>query len=134
MHATHNRPQWPAPGTVVSVPAYVIFRHKGIVSDRWHHGKPMVISNSARAGGIAEESWDDFTSGQPSTSEGYPGKLPLREVMQRARSANRPTYDLFNWNCESFVAFCHGLPPNSPQLSAVALVTLLGIAVAAARS
>lgn len=43
---------WPSPGNVVSVPAYIIFRHKGIVSDRWYGGKPMVISNSARAGAM----------------------------------------------------------------------------------
>ncbi len=29
-----NQRPWPAPGTIVSVPAYIFFRHKGIVSDR----------------------------------------------------------------------------------------------------
>jgi hypothetical protein len=70
-----NQVQRPAPGSIVSVPAYILFRHKGIVSDRWHGGKPMVISNSARAGGVAEEPWDVFTSGQTWKEEGHPGSL-----------------------------------------------------------
>lgn len=134
MYYYDNQPQWPAPGTVISVPAYVFFRHKGVVSDRWYNGKPMVISNSARAGGIEEEPWDVFTSGQAWTDEGHPGKLSAWEVLHRARSAHRTQYHVVNWNCERFVAFCHGLPPNSPQLAAVALITLAGIALVAARS
>lgn len=134
MYFNDNQHQWPAPGTVISVPAYIFFRHKGVVSDRWYHGKPMVISNSARAGGIAEEPWDMFTSGQLWTDEGHPGNLHPAEVLQRARSARRTQYNLLEWNCENFVAYCHGLPPNSPQLAAVALLTLAGIALAAARS
>lgn len=134
MYFYDNQHQWPAPGTVVSVPAYIFFRHKGVVSDRWHYGKAMVISNSARAGGIAEEPWDVFTSGQPWTDEGHPGNLPPWEVLQRARSAHRTQYNVLDWNCENFVAYCHGLPPNSPQLAAVALLALAGIALVAARS
>ncbi|MBI2293982.1 MAG: hypothetical protein HYU73_27335 [Betaproteobacteria bacterium] len=55
-------------------------------------------------------------------------------MLQRARSARRTQYNVLDWNCESFVAYCHGLPPNSPQLAAVALLTLAGIALVAARS
>lgn len=134
MYFYDNQHQWPAPGTVISVPAYVFFRHKGIISDHWYRGKPMVISNSARAGGTAEEPWDVFTSGQAWADEGHPGKLPTWEVLHRARSAHRTQYHVINWNCESFVAYCHGLPPTSPQLAAVALLTLAGIALVAARS
>ncbi len=134
MYFHDNEHQWPAPGTVISVAAYVFFRHKGVVSDRWYQGKPMVISNSARAGGIAEEPWDVFTSGQAWTDEGYPGTLSPWEVLQRARSAYGTKYHVLNWNCESFAAYCHGLPPNSPQVAAVALISLAGIALVAARS
>lgn len=128
------QPRWPATGTVISVPAYVFFRHKGIVSDRWYNGKPMVISNSARTGGVAEEPWDAFTSGQIWTEEGHPGNLPTREVLNRARSANHTQYDVLQWNCENFVAYCHGLPPTSPQLVRVALIAVVGITLVAARS
>lgn len=31
-------------------------------------------------------------------------------------------YDLFNLNCEHFVRFCHGLPPESPQLATAFLL------------
>ena len=94
----------------------------------------MVISNSARAGGVAEEPWDVFTSGQKWAEETYPGKLMPWEVLDRARSAGHTTYDVLKWNCESFVAYCHGLPPTSPQVARVALIAMVGIALVAARS
>lgn len=122
---------WPAPGTVVSVPAYVFFRHKGIISDRWYGGKPMVISNSARTGGVAEEAWEVFTSGQAWKEEGHPGKLTSWEVLYRARSAGHRPYNAFTWNCESFVAYCHGLPLASPQLAVALVVALVGAALIA---
>lgn len=81
---------WPNPGSVVSVPAYVFFRHKGIVSDRSSGGKPMVISNSARAGGVREESWETFTSGQEWVNEGNVGGLCPSEVLRRARGTHPP--------------------------------------------
>lgn len=123
--------QWPAAGTIVSVPAYVIFRHKGIVSDRWYGGKPMVISNSARAGGVAEEPWDVFTSSQAWKEESNPGKLTSWEVLHRARSTPPKSYNAFTWNCESFVAYCHGLPPASPQLAVALAIALVSAAIIA---
>ena len=134
MNVLSNHPQWPAPGTVISVPAYLFLRHKGIVSDHWHGGKPMVISNSARAGGVAEEPWDVFTGGLAWKSEGYPGTLTPFEVLRRARSAFDTKYKLFNWNCENFIAYCHGLPPASPQVAFILLIALAGIVLVAARS
>ena len=134
MHPFANHPQWPTPGTVISVPAYLFLRHKGIVSDRWYGGKPMVISNSARAGGVAEEPWDVFTGGLAWTSEGHLGTLTPWEVLRRARSAFDTKYKLFNWNCENFIAYCHGLPPASPQVAFVLLIALAGIVLVAARS
>ena len=134
MYFYDNQRRWPGPGTVISVPAYILFRHEGVVSDRWHYGKPMVISNSARAGGIAEEPWDVFTSGQPWSDEGQPGNLSPWEVLHRARSARRTQYNVLDWNCENFVAYCHGLAPSSPQVAAVTLITIVGIALAATRS
>lgn len=126
--------RWPTPGSVVSVPAYLFLRHRGIVSDSFHNGKPMVISNSARTGGVMEESWDTFTSGQPCKVEDRPSQLDVREVLNRARMPPQTRYNVFNWNCESFVAYCYGLPPSSPQLAVLMLVALAGIAVVAARS
>lgn len=129
-----NMPQWPTPGTIVSVPVYIFFRHKGIVSDRWYGGKPVVISNSARAGGIAEEPWDVFTSGQLWAAEGHPGNLLPWEVLHRARSLHGTQYNALTWNCESFVNYCHGLPSSSPQLAAIVVAALVGTAIIASRS
>jgi hypothetical protein len=126
--------QWPAPGSIVSVPAFVIFRHKGIVSDRWWNGKPTVISNSARAGGIKDEPWDVFASGQDWADEGHPGNLTAWDVLHRARFPQRRQYNAIDWNCEDFVSYCHGLPTQSPQRTAVAIVAVIGLALAAARS
>lgn len=116
------------PGTVVSVPLLGIFRHRGIVSDRFHDGKPTVISNSAPSGGVAEEPWDTFAAGAEVAVEGYPSDLPPYAVVQRARGRIGSSYKLFNWNCEHLISYAHGQRPASPQVAAVvALVILFGI-------
>lgn len=116
------------PGTVVSVPFLGVFRHKGIVSDRFHNGEPMVISNSPNAGGVTEQPWDRFASGNQVTVEGYPSNLPPRTVVQRARERIASRYQLFNWNCEHLASYAHGQQAASPQVAAVvALAILFGI-------
>lgn len=120
---------YPAPGSIVSTPAYLIFRHKGIVSARWRDGKPMIISNSARRGGVVEETWDEFAQGQPVMVEKTPTAREAWHVLARASNLIGSRYDLLRWNCESFVTHCYGLIPNSPQL---AFVALCGIAVVVA--
>jgi len=119
----------PAPGTVVSLPTHVLFRHKGIVSDRRSGGKPMVISNSARRGGVYEESWDEFSEGRQVSEEGYPGALPNFEVVARAREKIGSRYNVFTWNCDSLVNYAHGLPSQSPQVALTLLLLGLGLAV-----
>ena len=120
---------WPRPGSIVSVPAYVLFRHKGIVSDRRYGGKPMVISNSARVGHAAEEPWDVFTSGQGWIDEGYPGALSPWQVLERGRALLNKPYNAFTWNCDMFVLDCHGLPATSVQLSVALLAAALTLAI-----
>jgi|ERR1051325_8580121 hypothetical protein len=124
---------WPKPGSIVSVPAYILFWHKGIVSDRWCDGKPLVISASARVGCGAEESWDLFSSGQQWRDEGYPGSLQPSQVLERARSLLGKPYDAFSWNCDMFVLACHGLSPVSVQLLLALVVAAAGAALAIAR-
>jgi hypothetical protein len=121
------------PGTVVSVPLLLVFRHKGVVSDRRPGGKSLVISSSARAGGVAEESWETFAGGQIVTSEGYPSNLPPYEVLGRARLLIGSRYDLFAWNCDHLTRYAHGLEPKSPQIVAALLIAAVAIGVAAAR-
>lgn len=123
---------WPRPGTVVSVTILLFYRHKGVVSDRWHHGKPMVISASARARSVREEPWDVFAQGGVVTVDGYPGRMPHWEVLRRARSLIGSAYDLFTRNCEHFVSYVHGLKPHSPQLAfTVGFALVVGLFAAA---
>jgi hypothetical protein len=122
-----------APGTIVSVWVFPFFRHKGIVSDQWHEGRPKVISNSARAGGVTEESWDVFAAGQTVINEGYPSNIPPYDALYRARSRIGTKYQLLNWNCEHLTRYAHGLEPRSSQVAATLLLAAVAIGVAAAR-
>ena len=120
-----------APGTVVSTGIFPFFRHKGIVSDQWSGDTPMMFSNSARAGGVAEEPWDVFAAGQVVAVEGYPSNLPPAQVVGRARSLIGTRYQLLNWNCEHLTSYAHGQQPTSPQVAFVVgvlvLVTLIAM-------
>ena len=121
------------PGTVVTVWVFPFFRHKGIVSDRFCGGKPMVLSNSARTEGVAEESWDVFAAGQQVLVEGYPGSLSPAAVVYRARALVGTKYHLLNWNCEHLVSYAHGMAPRSPQVAIVIAAALIaGLAAFAA--
>lgn len=120
-----GQPVFAATGTAVSVWVFPFFRHKGIVSDRFLGGKPMVLSNSARARGVAEEPWEVFSAGQAVLVEGYPGSLAPRAVVQRARSLVGTQYDLLRWNCEHLISYAHGLTPKSPQVAVVMAAALI---------
>jgi hypothetical protein len=116
-----------APGTKISVPTHIFFRHVGLISDRrdWD-GLPFIISNSPRAGGLVEEPFASFVGDQSWRLGGYPGNLLPAAVLYRARSCNRRTYDALLWNCENFVNYCHGLPETSSQVVATVMIAVLG--------
>lgn len=117
---------YPPPGSVVSVPFLLVYRHLGIVSDRWHGGKPMVISNSARVGGVREDPWDVFTQNRPVTVESNAPALFPAETISRARSHIGTGYDVLKWNCEHFVSYAQGQKPSSPQTVVTLAVAVLG--------
>jgi hypothetical protein len=129
--------KWPEllSGTIVSVPTYVFFRHVGIVSNRWLDGKPMVISNSCRLGGVFETSWDEFSQGLPVylESKDPPGSLSRLEILHRARSVIGTRYDLFAWNCDDLVGYARGVKPNITQLKITAGLVLISYAFLATR-
>ncbi len=129
-------PAWsyPPPGNVVSVETHLLWRHKGVVSDRLHNGKPMVISASARAGVACEEPWELFSGGSEVQDEGYPGTLPKWQVLQRARMMIGRGYLLLKFNCDHFIAIAHGQEPRSPQLGATIAVAFVAMIVGAAMS
>jgi hypothetical protein len=122
--------KYPAPGTIVSVRAFVFWRHKGIVSDQRYGGKPTVIASSPILG-TREETWDRFRSGQEPVVEGYPSNLPYHEVVRRARSRIGTDYDLLGSNCDHLANYAHDLPMRSEQLLAtVGIAVLAGVIVA----
>lgn len=125
---------YPPPGTRVSVPIIFGYRHKGIVSDRWQGGKPMVISGSARAGRVCEEPWDAFASGGEVRNDGYPSDLPPWEVLRRSRALLGTSYRLFDFNCDHVVAVAHGQKPESPQVALTVAVAALVAALLVARA
>jgi len=126
-----NDHQWPEPGTVVWIQVFLIYRHRGIVSDRWSGGKPMVISNSGRRGGVFEEPWDEFSQGSPVYLENkvYHGKLPSHDVLHRARSVIGTRYDLYKWNCDDVAAFAHGIKAQYTQLGATLAIVAISCAL-----
>jgi hypothetical protein len=125
---------WPAPGTIVYVWFLGVFRHKGIVSNRWHNGKPMVIANSVASGGVAEIAWDEFITGLPCYVEGYPSNLHPQDVLYNARQMIGQRYSVAAFNCEHFVCKAHGQQSRSPQF-VVAIWVAIGISISlAARS
>ncbi len=125
-------PSYPAPGTVVWIRAYLLFRHKGIVSDRWCDGKPLVITNDP-VRGVIEQTWEEFCAGQTPQVEGYPSRLPYHEVLQRARSRLGERYHLFDFNCDQLKNYAHALPALSEQVQIVAVTAAIaGVAVAMA--
>jgi hypothetical protein len=105
----------PRPGTVVWVPALLVYRHRGLVTDRYTNGKPFVLTTSP-VKGVVEEPWDVFGSDSVIHIEGYLGTLPCREVLRRARRHLGRAYDLFGFNCDHLVADAHDLPVQSAQL------------------
>ena len=117
------------------MPTHLFYRHMGIVSDVvGYDGKRMIISNSLRAGGIAEEPWDIFSSGCEVRNDGYLGVLSPLQVLYRARFSQRRKYDALTWNCENFVNYCHGVPATSSQVAATLLFALAGTALLAANA
>lgn len=109
-------------GTLISTPTHLVYRHYGIVTE---HG--MVISNSARCGGVAEETLAAFCNGKIWRIEPRPSDLPWWIVLARARSEIGRPYDLFSWNCESFYTNCYGLRPHSHQVTVSVLIAALAV-------
>jgi hypothetical protein len=122
---------YPTPGTVVWIRAYLLFQHKGIVSDCSYYGKPMIITNDP-IHGVIEQTWDAFAAEQIVQIEGYPSRLPHHEVVRRARSRIGARYRLFDFNCDHLKNYAHALPELSEQVQAVMQTAVIGIAAAIA--
>ena len=93
----------------------------------------MVISTSARSGGVCEEPWDVFAQRRVVTVDGYLGSLSSGEVLRRAKSLIGVPYHMLVRNCDHFVTYAHGLEPQSPQVALTCVIALGIAALAAAR-
>jgi|SRR5579871_770660 len=113
------------PGSLISISTHLFYRHFGIVTERG-----TVISNSTRHRGAREETLAEFCDGKPWRLEPRPSDLTWWVVLARARQLMSKPYNLFTWNCESFVTSAYGLAPRSDQVAVSVLVAAVGLIAA----
>lgn len=120
---------WVSAGTRVSTFLFPFYRHYGVVMENG-----LVMSCSARSGRAMEEPFAVFAGGQKWRIEKPLSDLPWWVVVERARYFAGRRYHPSEWNCETFVNVCFGLPPRSQQAELTIAAAGLGlIALAAAR-
>lgn len=120
---------WVPPGTRVSTFLFPFYRHYGVVTE-----SGLVLSCSARSGRAVEETFEVFSGGQEWRIEPLLSDLPWWVVLARARRLADRAYHVSDWNCETYVNVCFGLPPRSQQAELTIAAAGLGlIALAAAR-
>lgn len=125
-----NRRRSPyAPGTVLGVPVHlgaITVEHVGIVTDSvdWFSGECMVISASKKNGAVVEETMSAFAGDGVPTVKALQPRLPVPEVLRRARHRLGERWDLLESNCEHFVYECLGYVKTSPQLVAAGVGVL----------
>lgn len=111
------------PGSVVAI-QLPLYKHFGVVTDRFYRGERTVISNSWKAGGVVEQPITVFSDGLPIVGVTYPSLLAAPIVVRRATSRLGEKYSLLTWNCEHLIRFAHGLKPSSPQIAVLLLAGL----------
>jgi hypothetical protein len=117
------------PATLLSTETHVIYRHYGLVTVRG-----TVISCSAKHGGTTEEFVHHFAEGKAWKVETPLSDSPWWDVLNRAYAFAGKPYHVTDWNCETYVNACFGLPPRSRQVEATAVVAGLGLIALVARS
>jgi hypothetical protein len=96
-------------------------------------GDPIVYANCPSKG-LVRGSLANFRSGQPLRVV-REVNVPMHEALRRIQMVSARPYDVFNWNCEHFVAWVEGREPSSPQVQlCVALATVAAIAWAGSRA
>lgn len=116
------------PGSVVAI-QLPLYKHFGVVTDRFYRGERTVISNSWKAGRVVEQPFTVFSGDFPIVDISYPSLLAAPIVVRRATSRLGDIYSLLTWNCEHLIRFAHGLKPSSPQIKVMLLAGLALIAV-----
>jgi hypothetical protein len=88
----------------------------------------MVIHNSIDFLRVVCSPWHDFAKNRAVHVSDITGDDPYQAFLNAKASMGKP-YNLFNFNCEHFVRYCHGLPITSHQTKKI-VSGGLGLAVA----
>ena len=105
--------------------------HKGILHSVALDGTVYVIDNSPVRGCVAIRTLDEFHGGQPWWFERVALPQDAGWILSRAESQlNRP-YDLWNFNCQNFVALAWGQIGQPNQADILKVAVLVGAIVAA---
>ena len=111
-----------SPGAIVMV-SMGLYNHYAIVSDRWHMGRPMLISLSARTGTVKEEPWHECAANRKVILSDLQGLSSPVKVLSKARSmVGELKYSLFGNNCEHFARWTHDLQVESKQIHTFVMV------------
>jgi len=102
------------------------YSHVGTVSEN-----QLIYANSRKFRQACEVDAYGFSEGREIYNLGSKGILPAWEVLRRAKSRLGEPYDLFDFNCEHFNNYCHGLPIESRQVKKAIGIGLLTIGAAA---
>ena len=103
-----------------------LYKHWALVTDKFHEGKPMLISNTMRNGTVREEPWDQVVGANKYKIHFVRTNIPKKFLLERARSAiNNVKYNLLDYNCEHFVNDIISGKANSVQVRSV--LTIGGI-------
>lgn len=113
MNSSHDEPL--ELGCVVALDC-LVYDHVGVVTGLDRSGQPLVSSNSARRGGVYEESIDEFRQGGPLRVSSRPVGREVVAIVRRARSMIGRQWDLLTFNCDHFVELALGREPRSRQL------------------
>ena len=80
------------------------YSHWAIPTNRLVGSKPSLISNSARVGNVAEESWEDVVQGRPFELIEMQSVRSHQVIVAVARSLiGKVPYNFLTNNCEHFV-------------------------------
>ncbi|MBB1485929.1 lecithin retinol acyltransferase family protein [Oceanospirillum sediminis] len=107
----------PCPGDIV-VTTFGMYQHWSLVTDQMGvDGRYMLISATKRNGTVKEETWSVVTQGKPTYITRYTLKIPLGDVLKKARGqVDQWRYSVSRNNCEHFVKWATGMKLSSRQV------------------
>jgi len=107
------------PGDKIAVRFGGVLSHYGIVT----HSR-TVLTNSARHGGVVEQSIAEFSEGRPIRLCRRTDHLDAIATTQRARRAKGSDYTLAGSNCSNYARWSHRQKPTTIQRARATLMAL----------